>query len=231
MVTDWQARGLDSTKIADILRSCEEQYSTGLIDALTRRYWAADVGWIADQLKVEAASLDVESLFVYSHNLRLRAFVESRRAELAAARDTAIQRLQLLRSDAVASSIDIRNVEVAERRREFGMALKAAADGMAAASRPVQTQPIYTPSNPAGSTSVPGCSSDFDCGVGGTCVKPYYSGSGTCARAVNAYGNSSFALPRTDSIFVNVPDSADCKVLTDCPIGFRCDLNSGACLR
>lgn len=231
MLADWQARGLDSTKIGDILRSCEEQYTNGLIDALTRTYWAADVGWIAEQLKVSAAALDVESLFVYSHNLRLRAFVESRKAELAAARDSAMERLQLLRAEAVASSIDIRNAEVAERRRQFGMALKAAADGMAAASRPAPTQPTYTPGNPVGAARPSGCMSDFDCGVGGTCVKPYYSGSGTCARAVNEYGTPSFDLPRTDSILVNVPDSADCKLLTDCPVGFRCDLNSGACLR
>lgn len=76
-----------------------------------------------------------------------------------------------------------------------------------------------------------GCSSDFDCGIGHRCVKPYYSGTGKCLETVNQHGLRTFDLPRTDSVGPNMPTKSSCKFLTDCPVGFRCDMQSGTCVK
>ena len=76
------------------------------------------------------------------------------------------------------------------------------------------------------------CSSDFSCGSGYSCVKPNYSSSGTCMRAVDSTGVPTFKAPRTDSIGPNLPSGSDCNSLGhSCPAGFRCDGSSGACVR
>jgi hypothetical protein len=38
-------------------------------------------------------------------------------------------------------------------------------------------------------------------------------------------------LPNVDSVMPKMPSGADCRFDTECPIGFFCDANSGACLR
>jgi hypothetical protein len=244
-VNGWDREGSDVTAARATLQNCDETYSNELINALVKTYWAADVGWIAGEMNAADSMLDLESLFVYSHNLRLRALIDGRRKDIVAARDEALERLHLLREEVIATSRDMRDAEIAEKERRLMLVLAGAAQGMAAASRPAsahattvvvtQPVPVYTTNPYARSgvedTRASGCASDFDCGVGGTCVKPYYSGTGACARSVNEYGGQTFDLPRTNSIFVNVPDDADCKLFTDCPVGFRCDASSGACVQ
>ena len=75
------------------------------------------------------------------------------------------------------------------------------------------------------------CSSDFECGIGNVCVKPNYSTSGKCMQAVNEYGVQDYSSPRLDSVMPKFPNRSDCKFLTDCPLGFTCDTNSGICVR
>jgi hypothetical protein len=80
-------------------------------------------------------------------------------------------------------------------------------------------------------TASDSCDSDFDCGIGRTCVKRNYSFQGTCMRSVNRYGIQQFDTPRSDSVGPKLPNASDCKVDTECPIGFRCDWRSGVCFR
>jgi hypothetical protein len=61
-------------------------------------------------------------------------------------------------------------------------------------------------------------------------VKALYSSSGYCAKAVNEYGNQTFNAPNVDSVGPNLRVNTSCMRL-GCPIGFSCDMNSGACLR
>jgi hypothetical protein len=46
-----------------------------------------------------------------------------------------------------------------------------------------------------------------------------------------AYGKQMEHLPNVDSVMPKMPSGADCRFDTECPIGFFCDANSGACLR
>lgn len=89
-------------------------------------------------------------------------------------------------------------------------------------SRPVETS--------AGGSA--GCSSDFECGFGNLCVKGQNSFKGTCAKAVNEFGNPTFTPPRTNS--VGPGGEGQCAFDTECPIGFRCVKGSalrGNCMK
>jgi hypothetical protein len=135
--------------------------------------------------------------------------------------------------------------ETRERRRRILRAIGAGLSAIGnAASAGAQagnttastTQPVPTPTPmplPQGAPPLTssGCSSDFDCGIGNRCVKPNFSSQGTCMRLVNEYGEPTYDLPRINSVSPKVPSRHDCKFSTDCPIGFRCDTNSGACIR
>lgn len=80
-------------------------------------------------------------------------------------------------------------------------------------------------------TTPGGCASDFACGAGYRCVKPNYSATGTCARAVDAQGVPTFQPSSTGSVGPKLPSKGDCSFDTDCSPGFRCDTASGACVR
>jgi len=76
------------------------------------------------------------------------------------------------------------------------------------------------------------CYNDYACGYGQRCLKANYSASGTCVQVVNKYGTPQATTPpRRDSYKVKTPSASDCKHDGHCPGGFRCDLQSGACLR
>lgn len=75
------------------------------------------------------------------------------------------------------------------------------------------------------------CTSDFTCGVGYTCVKKQFASSGFCAKSVDEMGVQTFETPSTDSVGPKLPERTDCQYVTDCPVGFRCDLATGACLK
>src|SRR5581483_11738791 len=85
---------------------------------------------------------------------------------------------------------------------------------------------------PARAASIDTCTSDFSCGVGRRCVKPNFSTSGTCMNVVNQVGVQQFTtMPSLDSVGPKMPVSTDCHFDTDCPVLFRCDARSGACLK
>jgi len=76
-----------------------------------------------------------------------------------------------------------------------------------------------------------GCSSDFSCGVGFTCVKDNFSVTGYCAKAVDAVGVQRFDLPSAPmSVGPKLPSRTDCPN-TPCPAGFQCEFSSGTCVR
>jgi hypothetical protein len=74
------------------------------------------------------------------------------------------------------------------------------------------------------------CNSDFDCGMGYSCVKEPYNSSGVCMENVDEYGIQQFDLPSLDSVGPRM-DDGDCTFDTDCPIGFRCDLRYKVCVQ
>jgi hypothetical protein len=75
-------------------------------------------------------------------------------------------------------------------------------------------------------SSSSGCSSDFDCGLGQSCVKPQYSRRGSCMKSVNSSGIQQFN-PHQNNVGPNT--SKQCTFNTDCPIGFRC--SGGNCVK
>jgi hypothetical protein len=87
-------------------------------------------------------------------------------------------------------------------------------------------------SAPSAATARPKeCNSDFECTYGEKCVKPNYSGTGSCMKAVNNYGLPQYDLPRLNSVGPKTPSRSDCSYDTQCPIGFKCDSKSGACVK
>jgi hypothetical protein len=88
-------------------------------------------------------------------------------------------------------------------------------------------RPVYVPVQQTRSA----CASDFDCSYGSTCVKPNYSTAGHCVRSVDVTGTPTYESPSSDSIGPKMPSASDCEFDTDCPVAFRCDRGSGACIK
>ena len=83
----------------------------------------------------------------------------------------------------------------------------------------------------AGTSILFACSSDFDCGVGASCVKEVFSSEGVCMKNVNEYATPQYNMPSTNSIGVNMNSDGECSFSTDCPIGFRCDSTYKVCVK
>jgi hypothetical protein len=66
------------------------------------------------------------------------------------------------------------------------------------------------------------CTNDFQCGLGGECVRPEgsYSMQGMCVRPDNGYG--------TPSVSPTPHVQSGCSWNTDCPIGSQCVKAGGA---
>jgi len=73
------------------------------------------------------------------------------------------------------------------------------------------------------------CGSDHACFIGEKCVKEPYESNGICLKAVDAYGVQQFVSPSSQSLGVNV--NPQCRVGSDCPVGFRCDSALSACIK
>jgi hypothetical protein len=71
------------------------------------------------------------------------------------------------------------------------------------------------------------CSSDYDCGVGYSCVKEMYKSHGECAKTIDGFGIQQFNPPRDNSI--GIKTESQCSFNVDCPIGFTC--HSGSCIK
>jgi hypothetical protein len=222
-----ECRGLEESQDLSAVQ-CWTRWNRDFVNGLIAVYWAADLDWVVSAMKVAPQNADFEALFVYSHNLRLRAHVDAQLETVLAQRIDALEKLARAYNAAKASAAQLRDIEIAEARREFAAGIAIVAQSMSRSSRQTQ-QGAYESSTSA--RSQPGCTSDFSCGIGHTCVKANYSGTGYCAKAVNEYGVQTYELPDMDSVFVKMPKDSDCTSAGGCPAGFRCEIRSGACLR
>ncbi|GFO67505.1 hypothetical protein GMLC_10840 [Geomonas limicola] len=89
-------------------------------------------------------------------------------------------------------------------------------------------QPIAISYKPTAKVDI-GCSSDFACGTGYSCVKEPFKSSGVCMKSVSPQGLPAYNTPRPESIFI--PTQGQCRFNTDCPIGFRCDDKYKTCVK
>jgi hypothetical protein len=169
----------------------------------------------------------VEALFAFSHNTEILREIAFRKAEVEQHKAEIVQAMQAERASEVASSAAARDAEIHAARERRKRSLRAVAAALQASSATLQSHSAgYT----SGTTTANVCSSDYGCGPGYACVKPNFSSTGTCMRAVNADGLPAYG-PRIESVNVKVPQSTDCRSAADCPALFHCDLASGACLR
>lgn len=236
-VGEWTAAGEEVEAETKSAKQCWFEYDDVLWPALAAVYWAADFVWALEGYS-RAKPAELEAALAYSHNLRLSAYIE---AEIEAAREArvvALHELAVIRANAVAAADRLREEEIAEARRQAGMALAAFAQGYTQASQSGQVYPAPggtvagTPAITRGEgLAANECSSDFGCGAGRRCLKDNFRSSGYCVDAVNEAGVRVYGLPDMGSVFVKVPTSLDCHVNTDCPVGFRCQASSGACVR
>ena len=74
------------------------------------------------------------------------------------------------------------------------------------------------------------CSSDFSCDFGQICVKEPYKSWGTCMGTVNEFGTPTFGAPKSSSVGPKM-NSDGCRFMTDCPIGFKCQRSTKACVK
>lgn len=75
-----------------------------------------------------------------------------------------------------------------------------------------------------------GCSSDFQCSMGEKCIKKPYSNNGVCMKTVNRYGGQTYSAPSASSVRPRM-GGKQCRFLTDCPIGFQCDMTYNVCVK
>jgi hypothetical protein len=220
----------DTSEAEAAHQTCLKLWNETRARVLVTTYWAADLDWVLETMNLDPETIQIEPLFVYSHNLRIRAYVEQRVRELNQARMVARRELDDGRARAVGRADAQRQAEIAESRRRFAIAMAALAEGY---QRAQQAQSHQTHRSPVAlSENKPRvCSSDFSCGMGFRCVKDNFASAGFCARAVNEFGLQTFELPDMNSVLLKLPSDSDCKFVTDCPIGFRCDVSSGVCLR
>ena len=80
------------------------------------------------------------------------------------------------------------------------------------------------------SSAALGCSSDFSCSMGESCVKAPFKTRGVCMKTVNEYGIKTYNSPSLGSVGPRMNDSG-CSFSTDCPIGFKCDRRLKVCLK
>jgi len=229
-IKELQSLGASTIETDAALKECVRNWNDMHVRLLVTTYWAVDLDWILKAIQLDPNGTKIESLFVYSHNLRLKAYVEKQLTVLNETRARAIRELDLERRFAVQQAEIDRETEIAENKRRFAAAMAAAGQAMANSRQSGYQQPSSA-STTYGTASAGGCSSDYSCGIGNRCVKENYSGTGYCAKAVNAYGVQTFDLPDMKSVFVKMPQGSDCKFDTHCPIGFSCDTKSGVCLK
>ena len=118
----------------------------------------------------------------------------------------------------------------ANQARIWAAALNGASDGLSGRTR---SQPTAAPGPPFNSNAPSTCMSDYQCPIGQACLKQHYRSDGICVRKVNSYGVQSYTPPGPASVSPNLPSNHfDCSISGFvCPAAFRCDYNTGACIR
>lgn len=118
---------------------------------------------------------------------------------------------------------------------DVGYALaRGAATGLRGGPAAVQQQPAQSVAYEPAPVVVPGCASDYGCAYGERCIKGQYASTGSCAKAVDAYGVQTFAGPRASTFDIGQP--GDCSFDTECPVLFACvklrgDVLTGHCMK
>lgn len=223
----------------EAINTCQGVVRADYFRAIGGRYFKADFDWVDAQRAVNP-DLELETLCAQSHNEKLTAEITTQLAEIKKHRRAFADSMNEIRHRRVAQSEQERDqdIEAANQRRRsaWAAALQGFSQGMQnasqATSRPATASSYGGSSAYAPRASEPsGCSSDFSCGIGKKCVKNYYSSSGVCMNAVNEYGVPSVKLPDLNSVGPNMPSKKSCTLGTSCPVGFRCDLKSGVCIR
>lgn len=72
------------------------------------------------------------------------------------------------------------------------------------------------------SSKVDTCLSDLYCSTGQTCIKKSFEPTGICVKKVDQYGRDDLTLETR---------KLQCNYLSDCPVGFNCDLDYKVCIK
>lgn len=92
---------------------------------------------------------------------------------------------------------------------------------------PQQATP--TPYMPLAAAS--GCTSDYECGLGLSCIKGPMQSTGQCMQKVNEYGTPLPTISNPSSTLPNTNINGQCTLNSECPIGFRCDMTLKTCVK
>jgi hypothetical protein len=205
----------DPSEISD---ACTALFRDGFKASLRRTYtWAleSDVQRTCEDNPEKCANAGLEEVqWLISHDARINAFYDS------TVNDFIRRYHEGQRVEAGARQAAEQQEAQDEQRRRA--ALHAFGAGLQAAGRAYSATPTTTYVPHVQTVRAPGsCSSDFECGGPGfVCVKPGGRTAGTCARAVNQYGNQDYQhSPRLDSVG---PGQAECSLSKACPMLFRC---------
>lgn len=205
--------------------ACEGAFDRMVMGRILRRYSLASETSIDEACRPRGGCTNlllIELVAMRIHNDVVYAAADARMADVLASHERAQKEAAMARES---------RARAAEEDARIAAAIQAVAAGM---RERVSASPRREPSAqspPPTDRNASSCSSDYDCGFGNFCVKPELSFNGTCARAVNQFGNPTFTPPRPDSVG---PGHGDCAFDTDCSIGFKCVKGAalkGHCMR
>jgi hypothetical protein len=239
-----------SAEFNELVQKCWSQWADQYAAQVQDAYPKADRASAWKLMKDNDYKIDLEAVFAASHNASIDALVAARKQQVAALRDRDLARIEKARLRELGSAnaeMENEMAEAEQSRRDavaaVGRFLQGFGQGLQASGSVGESAPTEAPSRwhspMATQSGLPRqeperrtCSSDYSCGeMGLVCVKPNYSSEGVCMRSVNNFGVQQYDLPRTNSVLPKFPRRTDCHFDLDCPIGFRCDLSSGACLK
>ena len=235
---------------------CWQKWAELYASVVVQTYPQADKQLAWRTMEESNYKLDIESVFAASHNSTIGRLIMDKRREVKKARQDELVEIERLRRLEISRADVAMQTDLEEARRQrwatIGAALQAFGNSLSASGasqpqpersipaptygsaegtlRPTTPTPSLAPASSPGVATGKTCSSDFECGIGWACIKPNFSTSGTCLRSVNEYGNQQYNLPRLDSVAPKMPSRHDCHLM-DCPIGFRCDTATGACVK
>ncbi|MCU7965169.1 hypothetical protein ACRN98_23545 [Shewanella oncorhynchi] len=96
--------------------------------------------------------------------------------------------------------------------------------------KPVQPTPV----NMAPATTLitsSGCASDYECGLGLSCIKGPMQSTGQCMQKVNQFGTPQPSISDPKSALPNTQFQGQCAFDHECPIGFSCNLKLKVCMK
>ncbi|MGR6502806.1 hypothetical protein [Shewanella sp. Koi 1] len=93
--------------------------------------------------------------------------------------------------------------------------------------------PIPVPQTipPTPLTASSGCTSDYECGLGLSCIKGPLQSTGQCMQKANEYGTPLPTISNPSSTLPNTNINGQCTLNSECPIGFRCDMTLKTCVK